>query len=108
MIRLMEELAHKYQQITLYCDSQSVLHISSNPTLYSKTMHKGVQYHFFVLVVEEGHVDMPRIQTDDNQADVMKKSDQYGVVDPCVAYSKHIETGVGKVDILKAHKNSFN
>ena len=37
-------------------------------------MHKGVQYHFFGQVVEEEHVDMQKIHTDETLADVMTKS----------------------------------
>jgi len=36
--------------------------------------HIGVQYHFVREVVEEGSVDMQKIHTNDNLADVMTKS----------------------------------
>lgn len=71
--RLMEELGHKQQKISVYCDSQSALHIARNPTFHSRTKHIGVQYHFVREVVEEGSVDMQKIHTKDNLADVMTK-----------------------------------
>nr|KYP42748.1 Retrovirus-related Pol polyprotein from transposon TNT 1-94 [Cajanus cajan] len=71
--RLLEELGHKQEKITVYCDSQSALHIARNPAFHSRTKHIGIQYHFVREVVEEGKVDMQKIHTKDNIADVMTK-----------------------------------
>ena len=71
--RLMEELGHKQKKITVYCDSQSALHIARNPAFHSRTKHIDVQYHFVREVVEGGTGDMQKIHTKDNLVDVMKK-----------------------------------
>jgi len=60
MQRLMEELEHKQHQVTVYCGSQSALHIARNPSFHSRTKHIGVQYHFAREVVEEGSVVMQK------------------------------------------------
>ena len=72
--RLLEELGHKQEKITLFCDNQSALHIARNPAFHSRTKHIGVQYHFVREVVEDGCVDMQKIHTTENLADVMTKS----------------------------------
>ena len=69
----MEELGHKQERTTMYCDNQSASYIARNPAFHSKTKHIGIQYHFVREVVEEGSVDMQKIHTKDNLADVMTK-----------------------------------
>ena len=71
--RLLKELGHKQEKITLFCDSQSVLHIARNPAFHSKTKWIGVQYHFVREVVEDRSIDMLKIHTKENLADVMTK-----------------------------------
>ncbi|KAH9726513.1 Integrase catalytic domain-containing protein [Citrus sinensis] len=71
--RLLEELRHKQQKISVFCDSQSALHIVRNPTFHFRTKHIGVQYHFVREVVEDGSVDLQKIHTKENLADVLTK-----------------------------------
>ncbi|KAH9745517.1 hypothetical protein KPL70_004101 [Citrus sinensis] len=71
--RLLKELGHKQEKISVFCNSQSTLHIARNPTFYSRTKHIGVQYHFVREVVEDGSVDLQKIYTKDKLADVLTK-----------------------------------
>ena len=70
---LLEELGHKQQKTLVFCDSQSVLHIARNPAFHSRTKHIRVQYHFVREVVEDGSVDLQKIHTKENLADVLTK-----------------------------------
>ncbi|GJY56336.1 hypothetical protein Tco_0455451 [Tanacetum coccineum] len=74
---LLEELGHKQEKITLFCDNQSALYLARNPSCHSKTTHIRVQYHFVREKVEEGTVDMKKIHTDDNVADYLTKAINY-------------------------------
>ncbi|KAH9697593.1 Integrase catalytic domain-containing protein [Citrus sinensis] len=70
---LLEELGHQQGKLFVFCDSQSALHIARNPAFYSRTKHIGVQYHFVREVVEDGSVDLQKIHTNENLADVLTK-----------------------------------
>ena len=52
----MEDLEHKQEKIIVYCDNQSVLHITRNLVFHSKTKHINVQYCFVREVVEDRSV----------------------------------------------------
>ena len=71
--RLLEELGHKQQKISVYCDSQIALHIVRNPVFHSRTKYIGVQCHFVREGVEDGSVDLQKIHTKENLADVFTK-----------------------------------
>ncbi|KAE8662818.1 hypothetical protein F3Y22_tig00113124pilonHSYRG00138 [Hibiscus syriacus] len=71
---LLEELGHNQEYVSLFCDSQSALHLARNPTFHSMIKHIRVQYHFIREKVEEGTVDMQKIHIKDNIADFMTKA----------------------------------
>ncbi|KAL4323155.1 hypothetical protein GQ457_11G027600 [Hibiscus cannabinus] len=71
---LVEELGHKQEYVSLFCESQSALHLARNHAFHSRTKHIRVPYHFIREKVEEGIVDIQKIHTNDNIADFMTKA----------------------------------
>ncbi|KAE8668465.1 Flavonol synthase/flavanone 3-hydroxylase [Hibiscus syriacus] len=70
-LKMLLELGHNQEYVSLFCDSQSALHLARNPTFHSRTKRIRVQYHFIREKVEEGMIDMQKIHTKDNIADFM-------------------------------------
>ena len=45
MKKFLQELGINQEKFVLFCDSQSAIHLSKNPTFYSRSKHKEVRYH---------------------------------------------------------------
>ena len=58
----------------MFCDSQSALYIVRNSTFHSRIKHIRVQYHFVQEVLEDENMDLQKIHTKENLADVLTKT----------------------------------
>ncbi|KAE8725113.1 hypothetical protein F3Y22_tig00009009pilonHSYRG00067 [Hibiscus syriacus] len=70
---LMEDLGVVQSHISLYCDSQSAIHLAKNQVYHSRTKHIDVRYHFVREIFEEGKILLQKITTSENPADMMTK-----------------------------------
>ncbi|KAG8479822.1 hypothetical protein CXB51_029312 [Gossypium anomalum] len=70
---LLEDLGVVQSHISLYCDSQSAIHLAKNQVYHSRTKHIDVRYHFVREVFEKGKILLQKIPTADNPADMMTK-----------------------------------
>jgi hypothetical protein len=59
--------------ITIYCDSQSAIHLTKGQMITEKSKHIDIRYHFVRDIIEKGLVKVCRISTDNNPADMMTK-----------------------------------
>ena len=71
--RFMEELGKKQENIRLYSDSQSAIHLANNSTFHSKTKHIQLRYHFIQLVLENGQLKLEKIHISQNPTDMLTK-----------------------------------
>lgn len=57
----------------IFCDNQSALALSKNPTFHDRKKHIDVRFHYVREIVQEGEVKLCKIHTSNNQADIMTK-----------------------------------
>ena len=70
---LLGELSLGHKEITVYCDSQSAIHLTKDQMFHDRTKHIDVKYHFIREVIAQGNVKVKKIGTEDNPADMLTK-----------------------------------
>ena len=60
-------------KVTVFCGSQSAIHLSKNPVYHERTKHVDVRFHFVRDRIAEGEVDLKKVPTEDNPADLGTK-----------------------------------
>ena len=57
----------------LHCDSQCAIMLAKNPIFHAKTKHIVVKYHFIQNVLKDKHMDLVKVHTIENPADLLTK-----------------------------------
>ena len=57
----------------LFCDSQNAIYLTKDQMFHEKTKHIDVKYHYVRDVVAQGKLEVCKISTHDNPADMMTK-----------------------------------
>ncbi|MCO5607774.1 hypothetical protein L7F22_061975 [Adiantum nelumboides] len=63
-----------HQILVLHCDSQSAITLAKNLVFHSKTKHIEVRYHVVRNILATKRIELVKVHTDDNPADVLTKS----------------------------------
>ena len=71
--RFMGELGKEHDMGKLYSDSQNAIHLAKNSTFHSRTKHIQLKYHFIWSVLEDGELNLEKIHTSQNPADMLTK-----------------------------------
>ena len=71
--RLCSDVGVDAEHITIWCDSQSAICLAKNPTFHARTKHIDVQFHFVRDMVEDGKVNLEKVDTVKNVADALTK-----------------------------------
>ena len=73
MKNFLQELGHKQEKYNLFCDNQSAIHLAKNSSFHSRTKHIDVRYLWIREVVSSKLLQLEKIHTDHNGADMMTK-----------------------------------
>jgi hypothetical protein len=74
MKRFLHELGQGQQKYAMYCDSQSVIHLSKNSSFHMRSKHIDVRYHWIRDMLDSKQLQLEKIHTDDYCSDMMMKS----------------------------------
>lgn len=66
-------MGSEQERVTVYCNSQSAIHLVKNQVHHARTKHIDVRYHFVREIVEEGDILLQKIGTAYNPADMLTK-----------------------------------
>ena len=70
---LLCELCVLQQDVIIYSDSQSAIHLSKNPMFHERSKHIQVKYHFIREMVAQGSFKLEKIPTELNPSDMGTK-----------------------------------
>eukprot|EP00253_Pinus_taeda_P025413 PITA_25413 len=70
---LLDEIGRKQEKVDVLCDSQSAIHLATNPAYHNRTKHIDVRYHFLRHVIDGGKVALKKVHTRENCADIFTK-----------------------------------
>ena len=73
LARLVRDLGIIVEMPTLHCNSQSAIMLAKNPVFHAKTKHIDVKYHFIRDMLEDKLMELVKVHTNDNLADLMTK-----------------------------------
>ena len=71
---LVDDLGQVQDMTSVYCDSQSVIHLTKNQMYHKRTKHIDIKYHFVRDVVLQGTMTVQKISTAENSIDMLTKS----------------------------------
>ena len=70
---LLDGIGRTQEKVNVLCDSQSVIHLATNPVYHSRTKHIDVRYHLLRHVIDGGKVALKKVHTRENCADIFTK-----------------------------------
>ena len=77
------ELGFHQGKYVLFCDNQSAIHLSKHTCFHSRSKHIDVRYHWIRDVLNSKQMQLEKVHTDDNRADMLTKVMTRGKLEVC-------------------------
>ena len=89
---LVSELGLQQDVLVIFCDSQSVVHLTRKSKYHSRTKHIEIKHHFIRDIVDTGDIIVEKIHTTENPADMLTKPLPSAKFDHCLNLAGIIHT----------------
>ena len=70
---LLDDLGIEHDLLKINCDSMSVIYLEKNQVYHAWTKHIDVRCHFIREILDEGDIELLKIHTKENPADMLAK-----------------------------------
>ena len=70
---MLDDLGVEQDILKINCDGMSAIYLARNQVYHARTKHIDVRYHFVQEILEEGDIDLLKIHTSENPADMLTK-----------------------------------
>ena len=70
---LLDDLGVEQDLLKINCYSMSAIYLARNQVYHARTKHIDVRYHFVREILEEGDIELLKIHTSENPADMLTK-----------------------------------
>ena len=72
---LLDDLRIDQDLLKINCDSMSVIYLAKNQVYHARTKHKNIRFHFVREILYECDIELLKIHTKENPADMLTKVD---------------------------------
>ena len=70
---LLDDLGVDQDLLKINCDSMSAIYLAKNQVYHARTKHIDVRFHFVREILDEGDIELLKIHTTKNPADMLTK-----------------------------------
>jgi len=70
---LLDDLGIDQDLLKIICDSMSAIYLAKNQIYHARTKHINVIFHFVWEILDEGDIELQKINTKENPADMLIK-----------------------------------
>ena len=90
MKKYLQELSFRQDRYVLFCDSHSTIHLYKNMTFHSKSKHIDVRYHWMHDVLSTKALELEKVHTNDNRANMLTKALLKEKLDVCYSIARMV------------------